>query len=192
MINENQSEIDRKKELMRKINALADRGVDGEKANAQALLEKLMQKYGIEECDIINDMVRTHELMIDSSIPFIIRLVSQIAYTVYGNIDERKCLFRITGSKKRNRLFIDCTDSEFLEIVAMYDFYKKHLSDDIDLFFRAFIQSNAIFPPDHLMKKELEEDRSLTADDIALIKLANSIDQHPYHKQITDGGDISD
>lgn len=38
-----------KTEVLQKLKALAERGVGGEKANAQALLDKLMAKYDIKE-----------------------------------------------------------------------------------------------------------------------------------------------
>lgn len=38
-----------KAELLKKIKALADRGVDGERESAQTLLARLMEQYGISE-----------------------------------------------------------------------------------------------------------------------------------------------
>ena len=38
-----------KEAILKKLKALADRGEGGERENAAALLEKLMQKYGISE-----------------------------------------------------------------------------------------------------------------------------------------------
>ena len=44
-----------KEELLKKIKALADRGVDGERENAQAILYRLMEQYGISEAEIEED-----------------------------------------------------------------------------------------------------------------------------------------
>lgn len=41
-----------KAELLKKIKALADRGVDGERESAQTLLARLMEQYGISETDL--------------------------------------------------------------------------------------------------------------------------------------------
>lgn len=41
-----------KAELLKKIKALADRGVDGERESAQTLLTRLMEQYGISETEI--------------------------------------------------------------------------------------------------------------------------------------------
>ena len=47
----------KKIEMIKKVKALANRGVGGEKEDAAKLLEKLMKKYGIEEADISEDIV---------------------------------------------------------------------------------------------------------------------------------------
>lgn len=46
-------------ERIRAVKALADRGERGEKENAQALLEKLMQKYSVTEADLEVERIET-------------------------------------------------------------------------------------------------------------------------------------
>lgn len=47
---------EKKKELLRKLQALAQRGVGGEKEGAQKKLEELMEKYGVEEADLTDEV----------------------------------------------------------------------------------------------------------------------------------------
>lgn len=54
--------IDEKKiELMKKLQRLAERGVGGEKEGAQKKLQQLMKKYNIEESDLSDDKLEDHE-----------------------------------------------------------------------------------------------------------------------------------
>lgn len=54
--------VDEKKlELMKKLQALAERGVGGEKEGAQRKLEELMKKYNIEEEDLSDDKLEDFE-----------------------------------------------------------------------------------------------------------------------------------
>ena len=46
------TERERLLEKIRKVQALANRGADGEKQSAAALLDKLMKQYGIDEAEI--------------------------------------------------------------------------------------------------------------------------------------------
>lgn len=54
--------IDEKKiELIKKLQRLAERGVGGEKEGAQKKLQQLMKKYDIEESDLSDDKLEDHE-----------------------------------------------------------------------------------------------------------------------------------
>ena len=46
---------DKKKQLLNKLKALAERGVGGEKETAQRKLKELMKKYGVEEVDLSDE-----------------------------------------------------------------------------------------------------------------------------------------
>ena len=46
---------DKKKQLLNKLKALAERGVGGEKETAQRKLQELMEKYEIDENDLSDD-----------------------------------------------------------------------------------------------------------------------------------------
>ena len=52
---------EKKKELIKKLQALAERGVGGEKEGAQRKLEQLMEKYNISEADLSDEQLREHE-----------------------------------------------------------------------------------------------------------------------------------
>ena len=45
---------------LERVKALAERGVGGEKENAEALLKRLMEKYGISDEDIEETSTRTY------------------------------------------------------------------------------------------------------------------------------------
>lgn len=53
------TERERLLEKIRKVQALANRGADGEKQSAAALLDKLMKQYGIDEAEIAEDRLES-------------------------------------------------------------------------------------------------------------------------------------
>lgn len=71
-----------KEELLKKIKALADRGVDGERENAQAILYRLMEQYGISEAEIEEDRRETAWFSYSQETER--RLLNQIIYMVTG------------------------------------------------------------------------------------------------------------
>lgn len=51
--------MNNKAELLKKLKALVDRGIDGEKVNAEKKLKELMRKYDISENELIEDKITT-------------------------------------------------------------------------------------------------------------------------------------
>ena len=71
-----------KEELLRKIKALAEHGVDGEAENAAVMLDRLMKKYGVTEADLDDEKVE--EFSFRWKYPYEDRLLAQIVFMVIG------------------------------------------------------------------------------------------------------------
>lgn len=52
---------DKQRELLKKLQALAERGVGGEKETAERKLKQLIKKYGIEEAELSEDKIMEFE-----------------------------------------------------------------------------------------------------------------------------------
>lgn len=167
-----------KLELIKKIQALALNGVGGEALNAQKKLESLMKKYNISKEELNEEVVNEFEIKTKNA--FEQDLLNQICFSVYGNIDNSKGLYYYTTSKKI--MLVKCTKAEFLEIEAKFDFYKKEYKKQLRLFYKAFIQSNHLFPPTELCKKA--EKTSLTDEDLKVLNLAKGIEEAEYLKRL--------
>lgn len=167
-----------KEELIKKIKALADRGVGGEKENAQKLLKSLMLKYNISEEELDEEVIKEFYI----TVPKFYRsmdLIYQVLYSVVGE-NCRNMLWR-RGRKR----FLKCTTAEFLEFEAKFKFYFYHYKKEIDRYYSAFIQANEIFPS--LEKANRSSKSELTEEDKKMLKLASSLEKHDYRLQL-DGG----
>lgn len=79
--------IDEKKvELMKKLQRLAERGVGGEKEGAQKKLQQLMKKYDIEESDLSDDKLEDHEWKYHND--FELRLLKQTIDDFFRELDQ--------------------------------------------------------------------------------------------------------
>ena len=74
---------DKKKQLLNKLKALAERGIGGEKETAQRKLEELMRKYGIEEADLSDEKKEGFKFKYKNK--FEKKLILQIAYKTFGD-----------------------------------------------------------------------------------------------------------
>lgn len=169
-----------KSELLKKIKALADNGTGGEKVNATKMLAVLMKKYNIGEKEILEDVINEFEIKFQGF--YARELTGQVLYSVIGNLDDRKGLFQgITYSGKK-KWFVRCTNAEFLEFQAKYKFYRYHFTEDVELFYSAFIDRNDIYPSSD--KCKASNKTSLTDKDIKAILLSQRLDKHLYYQQI--------
>lgn len=135
--------VDEKKlELMKKLQALAERGVGGEKEGAQRKLEELMKKYNIEEEDLSDEKQEDFEFKYRT--PFEEKLLRQLFYKIVP--DYRSKTYRYNwGRGSKSTYGIHCTKAEGLQIQIEYDFYKELWKEEEAFFFDCFIQKHRIF-----------------------------------------------
>lgn len=169
-----------KTELLKKIKKLAENGINGEKDNAQKILENIMKKYNITDEDLSEDLIKEFDICVNRNKIFEEELFHQICYSVFGNIDECKQVYYYTHNKTKSS--VTCTNAEFIEIEAKFDHYKRVLKKQLQLFYSAFVQAEEIFPPDNLVKEKISRD--LTEEDMKVLSLAEKLDKHSYIKQI--------
>lgn len=174
-----------KEELLRKIKALADRGIDGERESAQAILSRLMDQYGITEADL--EAERSETAWFAYSQETERRLLNQIIYMVTG-ASGFGCVGSYSG-RKRKKMGADCTAAERIEIENAYAFFKAAMNEELEIFYSAFANKNHLFPPaDKCPPREAEE---LTAEERARALKAGlmmeGMERHTMRKALTAG-----
>ena len=130
-----------KTDLLRKLKALAERGEAGERENARTILAGLMEKYGVEEADLQDDALE--ESCFSYLGPIERRLLVQVIFHV-TNGDRRVYAYK-HGKGSRSTICCMCTKAEAVQIGVEYDFYRELWTQELDLFFRAFVNKHSIF-----------------------------------------------
>lgn len=127
-------------ELLRKLKALAERGIGGEKETARNLLDRLMKKYGVEEVDLSDEAVEEH------GYSFSTEWERKLLHQLFFKIAEDREVYRYKyGEGARTKLFCVCTKAEAVQISVEYDFYRELWKDELGMFFLAFVQKHKIF-----------------------------------------------
>ena len=127
-------------ELLKKLKALAERGIEGEQAAAKKILDRLMAKYGIAEEDLSDDKLEDHDFRFHT--PQEHKLLTQVMYKV---AKDRERYHYARGKGCQTTEGITCTKAEALQIQIEYEFYLKLWQEDLELFLEAFIQKHEIF-----------------------------------------------
>lgn len=128
--------------LLKKIRALAERRVGGEADNAEEILRRLMEKYGVSEDELDEEERRRHDFEYHGKEQE--KLLRQVVYKVTGGY-AYNLVYRASGRKVKTRLGADCTAAEKVEIEFLFDFYTRLWERERDAFLSAFIQKHRIF-----------------------------------------------
>lgn len=169
-----------KEDLLKKIKALAERGVGGEKDSAEKLLSQLMEKYGITEESISEDTVECEWFRYKDNLQR--RLLNQIIYMVLGNVDTYK---RKGGRHKLVGAY--CTTYQRIEIEANYEFFKNALEKEMKTFFSAFCSKNRLFPPEEMERESTPEDEISELEALKISMMMEGMEKYTMMKMLEGG-----
>ena len=141
-------------QLIKKLQALAERGVGGEKVTAAEKLKKLLEKNGLQSLEEL-EKEEVEYFLFSYNGKHEIKLLQQCMYKVLGAAEKTKC-YRTRGT--RQKIGIYCTKAQKIEIELEFEFYRNVFYDELSNFMSAFIQAQSIFPKDApISNKELYE-----------------------------------
>ena len=163
------AERERILQKIRRVQALAERGVAGEQESAAATLDRLMKQYGITEAELEEE--RREMEWFRYKTPIERKLLLQVIYSVTGRA-AYGCVGKYTG-RKRKKVGIECTAAERLEI---------------DRFYSAFLIKNGIFPPEGKERDELPPPREISREEaLKLEALMMGMDHHTRRAALESG-----
>lgn len=171
--------------LAKKLKALADRGIDGEKTTAMEMLQKFMTKHNIT-LDMINED-DTKEYTVKMEIEKY-KFWRQVVASVIGNSAVIHYKRKDNASKKT--YWITCTPSQYLEIEAKFSFFYNIYLQEENIFYKAFIQTQKLYTKVDNEDLDKEEKPLTTEEKQELWKMANmmaGMTRHHFAKQIKNG-----
>lgn len=151
-------------ELIRKIKALAERGVDGEAINAKDLLLKMLNRHNLTIEDIEGEKQQDYFFKahgINGTLLHQIAKRVNYALKVYEFPASKIKEYNLSGN-----LMVTCTPAEFIEIEQMFHVYSKLYKEESEVFYMAFLSANDLLatPP---------EDKQKSTDDLTPEELEN-------------------
>lgn len=154
---------------IKKLQALAERGVGGEKETAAKMLQKLLEKNGISTLEELKEE-EVEYFLFSYKGKHEIKLLKQCMYKVLGYSDHTE-YFRSSGT--RQKIGIYCTKAQKIEIELEFEFYRNLFYRELTSFMNAFIQAQRIFPPDAPKSNKRLED--LSEDELRELQIAAGI-----------------
>lgn len=182
---------------IRKLQALAERGVGGEATNAKILLSALCEKYGIEESKLNEEEKQWYEFEMRISV---LKLFLQLYASIYGTterfineVDIWKC-----GRKKIVKCLFTC--AEYIEFSQMWEWHRKNYLAERkrmkELFQIAYYDKFQMYSSetcDEYETKYKKKDNDLTPEDIfAINSMAAACKNKSFYKQIGEANNDDD
>ena len=174
--------IEELKARLKKIKALADSGIGGEKDAAYAILEKAMKQYGISIDELEDDAIL--------KFPLRKRNLCKWERVLWGQLIALAALgkpeYDVKGlyvNRISRRTYVKCTRAEFVEASAAFAVLSRDYRRQISRFLMAFmIKNNLLLPAGRgsdcpPSKKEIEEQ-------LEAMQLAEGIQKTNRHVQI--------
>lgn len=171
--------------LAKKLKALSEKGIGGEKDNATSMLKIHMDKHGITWEMLGEDLIKDHEVFLSEDQE---RFYKQICANVcgIGSCKFGRYAYKMGKNPGKNRFYVECTDVEFIEISARFDFFWPHYKEESDIFYSAFIQSNKLYAKpsgDESEQKELT--RSEKERLLKMMAMMSGMEPKQYLKQLS-------
>ena len=171
-------------ELLKKVKALADQGIGGEKQNAEKLLASLMKKHGLTSLDIEEDETKRYFFKAEGiNRKILLQCVKRVNYNL--RLYEYKSSYAKYAKLKGNS-YIESTTAEYIQIQQMFDLYTKLYKKEVDIFFSAFLHANDLLaqPPED-QKQSLED---VSAEEyekyMRMLEMSSKVKKESIIKQI--------
>ncbi len=172
-------------ELAKKLKALAENGVGGEKINAQKMLESFMKKHHITSEDIESDSILEYYFKIAPAYGALFVQISKrknINIKTYGEFPQKT----IKEYKLKGNYMLECTKEEYVYISTAFDILKRQYEKELEIFYYAFCRSN------DLLVDRRNNDVEPTKEEIAKARRAKAmselIEKAKINKQLNQTG----
>lgn len=128
---------DKKRALLHKLRSLAERGIGGERENAQRMLEKKLEEFGIDPEDFeLNEDVGDLWFKVPKYSKMFVLIAAEVL-----DVDT----IRYTKAKSGKEIGIRCTASQAVEIELIYAAYRRGLDKEIEMLKEAYFYRNNLY-----------------------------------------------
>lgn len=180
---------------IRKLQALAERGVGGEATNAKILLSALCEKYGIDESKLDEEEKQWYEFEMRTSVQ---KLFLQLYVSIYGTTG--RYLQEVELWKRGRKKIVKCkfTRAEYIEFSQLWEWHRKNYLAERkrmrELFQIAYYDKFKMYASEtcdeYEAQRSKKKDDDFTFEDLMAINMmAAACKNKSFYKQI---GEVND
>lgn len=173
--------MSKKIELAKKLKALAERGVGGEKTNAEKMLADFIAKHNISMDDIEQDKIDHYFFTVKPEHQTLLhQIVKKVnaSLSLYGPL-PKDVMKRV---KAKGNVFTECTLAEYIEIESMFNLYGSLYDEELDVFYRAFCTANDLLVSPK--EGDIKDASELPPDELDKLRRANRMSESIKRQQL--------
>jgi len=163
---------------LKKVLALAEKGVGGEREAAQKLLDKLLSQHNLTIEDIKSEKTSVFYFGYNTAMEQTI-----LHHTVSAVLEKTdfEIFTRIVNGRATRKDGFILTKGQKIEVEFRYSAYRTSLKKELETFLIAFIHKNRIF---HFSEDDEQENKLSFEQMQKILSMAGTIDKTEIHKQI--------
>ncbi|UQZ90539.1 hypothetical protein C4J81_15515 [Deltaproteobacteria bacterium Smac51] len=130
-----------KLDLLMKLKALAEKGIGGEKENAENSLHRLMEKYGFTEADLGDEdkpTVHYFKYKTETEMRLLMQVVRKVTNAPGDFYNEIITSSNGRDRKTPNKIGAMLTPAQIVEVDFLFSFYSRLYNKELNSFFLAF------------------------------------------------------
>ena len=171
-------------ELAKKLKALADKGVGGEKVNAEKMLNDMLKKHKLTINDIEGEQTANYFFKLKKGEEKLWgQIVARVNYTIkrYGEFPAKK----VKELGLKGNYMITCTTAEYVEIESMLNIYQRLYKQELDVFYIAFCKANDLLVTNGKSKSVKDLTQEEFEEWLRVNAMASKIKSETFRKQLT-------
>lgn len=169
------------KAKLKKLLALAERGVQGEAENARRLLEKLCKEHGVSIEELLDEnQMKFYRFDIGRN-----AIYKDLFTQCYSKVAQKSTLSYRQIS--RSQIAVEMTALQYAEIVSLFEWHKANFNKDLENMKQNILL--AYCRKHHLYSEvgpEADNDKELTAEEkrrlLKVMLMQESLNDNRYHK----------
>lgn len=161
-----------------KIKALAERGIDGEQATAQVMLENILTRHNLTLSDIEDTAPARNWVEVSFSGKHERSLMGQVIRKVRQHAGDLPIKQR---KRVRSSYYVELSPAEHVEVEFLFELMRKALAEEFDKVTTAFIHRNRLYGPsveqddDEPMPEQTPEQRARLRQIAAMADFMNPV-----------------
>lgn len=173
---------------LKKLLALAERGVRGEAENARRLLEKLCKEHGISIEELMDENQKKWYIFDIGRNKVYKDLFTQCYCSV---VNEKSLSYK---SVSQSKIGVEMTAFQYAELASLFEWHKSNFNKDLEdmkeNILLAYCRKHRLYSD--AKSDDTEADRKLTAEEkrrlIKIILMQESLNDNQYRKLLEQGG----